>query len=469
MPQYISKTKYLEGLICPKLLWYEYNRRDAFPPVDAKTQDRFDQGHMIGETAHKLFPGGIRLERLKDPAAMSEASAKALSLGVPLFEAGFVHKNAYAIADILLSAGKGSWDIVEVKSSTRIKEDYLHDLAFQKYVYGGAGLKINRACLMHIDNTYIRRGDIELDKLFKKEDLTEQADELIPGIEKRIQAMLEIISAPEAPAVETGEQCNKWSGCPLCEVCFTDPEDYLRLKLRRAIQIESHRTGKPHVDREALREFIGRLRYPLYFLDFETISPAIPIYDLTSPYEVVPFQFSLHVQEKDVGDPVHYSFIAPGDVDPRPGILSKLERLLGTSGSIVAYAADYEKRCLDRAADVYPEYDEWFESVRDRFVDLWEPFRRLDFYSPKQNGSTSMKEVLPALTGHGYDKMEISDGETASREYMRVTFGGGADKKDRAEVLSALEKYCALDTGGMVEIINELGKKVGGLTGYGLS
>jgi len=241
---------------------------------------------------------------------------------------------------------------------------------------------------------------------------------------------------------------------------MSDIPDYVELNEKQGIQVDSHVSNKEHIDEEAIKSFINGLKYPLYFLDFETISPAIPIYDNSRPFEDLPFQFSLHVVEKEGAKPKHYSFLASGETDPRPEVLERLKNLLGDAGSIVAYYAEYERRCLRQAVKAYPKYNEWFVGIKDRFVDLLVPFSNFSFYSPKQQGSASIKKVLPALTEIDYKGMTIGDGAEARYEYMRVTFDKEVDPQDRENVRQGLEKYCELDTRAMVEILEALKKKV---------
>ena len=188
---YISKTKYLDGLKCHKLLWHEYNRKDDLPEIDVATQAIMDQGKIVGELAHTLFPGGILLQRNYMPDKQSVKSLEATKLRKPLFEAGFVFKQAYALADILNPVARDAWDLIEVKSSSRVKDEHYYDVAFQKYTYEGAGLKIRKCYLMYINNQYVRKGDVDPKILFATEDVTKQADELIPEIEANITYMLE--------------------------------------------------------------------------------------------------------------------------------------------------------------------------------------------------------------------------------------------------------------------------------------
>jgi hypothetical protein len=193
-------------------------------------------------------------------------------------------------------------------------------------------------------------------------------------------------------------------------------------------------------------------------------NPAIPMFEGSSPYQQIPFQFSLHVQDAPYQKPhkiAHYSWIwegsegKGGERDPREELLKRLKGLLSKDGSIIVYNATFEKMILKQAAKVSPQHEDWLRGILDRFVDLLEPFRAFHYYHPDQHGSASIKSVLPVLTGKGYDDMEISNGGMASTEYMRVMFTEeGA--KDRSKVLKQLEEYCGLDTMGMVEILGKL-------------
>ena len=198
-PVVLSKSKYLEGLQCPKLLWYEYNRKKDLPAIDAATQAIFDEGHRVGAYAQKLFPDGIRIERDFDPRRQSQKSLEALKLRKPLFEAGFVFGRAYALADILVPAENDSWDLIEVKSSTQVKPEHYADAAFQKYTYEGAGVKVHKCFIMHIDNTYIKKGPIEPEKLFASVNITEEAAYKQNEVAKEIETMLGVIAAPDMP------------------------------------------------------------------------------------------------------------------------------------------------------------------------------------------------------------------------------------------------------------------------------
>jgi hypothetical protein len=153
--------------------------------------------------------------------------------------------------------------------------------------------------------------------------------------------------------------------------------------------------------------------------------------------------------------PKHESFLADGAKDPRPEILKRLKNSLGQKGSILAYNASFEKDKLKKATEVYDEYAGWYSKIENRFVDLLVPFKAFSYYHPEQHGSASIKAVLPALTGKSYAGLEIKEGGTASLEYLRVTFGK-VTEKERQKVRKQLEEYCAMDTEGMIDIVQEL-------------
>ncbi|MDI6732228.1 MAG: DUF2779 domain-containing protein, partial [Candidatus Margulisbacteria bacterium] len=392
MMRYLSKTKYLEGLQCPKLLWCEYNRKALFPPTPPVLQFAFDEGHRVGALAQKMFPGGILIARKFNPEEQSLQSLEAVKSRKPLFEAGFVYKNAYALADILAPVEENAWDLIEVKSSTGVKDEHYHDAAFQKYVFEGAGLKIRQCFIMYINKDFVRSGAVDPNQFFLRQDITKQTAILSRQIDKAVDAMLKTLNSQDMPAIEIGPYCSSPHECPLVDYCWKDlpegnvftlhqggqrcfdlleqgvsritdiPADY-KLNAKQVIQIEAYRKNQPYIDKEALSEFLRRLVYPVYFLDFETIAPAIPVYDNAGPYKSIPIQFSLHIVEKEGAGPKHYGYLAPGKEDPRPEILRRLKELLGSNGSILAYNASFEKRCLKESAFVYPEYLEWVKNL----------------------------------------------------------------------------------------------------------
>lgn len=492
MSTILSKSKYCVGLQCPKLLWVNFNDKGRLPPWDASVQARFDEGHVVGELAKSLYPGGIEIEFRSDafPEMIAETKS-ALDHRKPIYEATFSEDGAYAQADVLVPADKDAWDIVEVKSSTEVKDVYLNDLAFQCRLYETAGLKINRCFIMHINNQYVRNGDLEASKLLIKEDVTDEVRKRTLNVRDNMNQMLETIAASDCPDVEVGHHCSDPYECPLMADCWsflpdegdittlywtglkktlplirdgifkiTDlPPDY-HLNDRQAIQRAALLSGEPHINREAIQRFLDGLKFPQYHLDFETFQLAIPAYNNSRPYQQTVFQYSLHVWHSFDSEPEHYEFLADGKTDPRPEILKSLKERIGPVGDIVAYNESFEIARLRESAEAFPEYRGFVNGLIPRFVDLLTPFRAFDYYHPKQCGSASIKKVLPVLVPDlSYTDLEIGDGGTASSEYTRVTFGHVTDE-EREHVRASLLKYCHLDTLAMIRIIQALRRLV---------
>lgn len=478
MPFTLSKSKYLVGLRCPKLLWCYYHAPQLIPSLDKATQALFDQGHDVGNIAKKRYPNGIEIMWVNGFEQTLQKTQELVKQKKILFEASFQHKNAYCRNDILFPVGD-AWDIIEVKSSTKVEDEHVHDVAFQRYCLEGTGLKVRHCYLLHINNTYVKQGEIDAQKLFICENITEQVAQLVPTVEKNIQALIAILQCPTMPHPILGTGCLDPKECPVCLCDLPDDNvttlyslgkkayelinnhiilirelsDDFPLSDKQQIQKESLLAGKPHIQRNALLKFLQKLRYPLHFLDFETVNPAIPLFDGTRPYQQIPFQFSLHIRRSVRSKPEHIAFLADGPEDPRPALLQALRSIMH-SGTVLAYNMSFEKSILRDLCGAFPQ-ETWLSSVIDRLDDLIIPFRNFSYYHPAQHGSCSIKAVLPALTGRSYTHLEISKGDQAAREFLAMTYKKG-ETKDKKKLRQALLDYCKQDTEGMIEIVNVL-------------
>lgn len=486
MPLAISKSKYVTGLQCLKLLWTQYNDRDAIPPPDAATQAKFDTGHVVGDLAKDLFPGGIEIAWSDDPnGRMERTAAETLELlkqRVPLYEASFLIDGCYCRADLLVPAADDAWDLYEVKSTTGVKDVNLHDVAFQAWAIERCGVRLDRLYLVHLDNTYVRQGQIDVHGLFHAENVTERARELMPGVPRNVESMLAVIAGvrPEAPI---GEHCSDPYDCDLWPACSSflptaNVLDLYRMRKREAfamigdsvlcmvdvppadlnakqrIQQEAIRTGATHVQAEKIHAWLAGLEYPLHCFDFETMMPAIPLFDGTRPFQQIPFQFSLHIVDDPGAKPRHVEFLAETAVDPRPDLIEALSAI-GPEGTILAYNMGFEQARLRELAADFPAHTEFLFGLVGRFQDLILPFRSFWWHDARQGGSCSLKYVLPAVTGTTYEGMEIAEGGQAAREFMRVVFGT-VDAAEKARVLAALRTYCAQDTLALVQVLRAL-------------
>jgi hypothetical protein len=478
----LSKSKYLIGLQCPKLLWMQINKPESIPETDAVTQHVLDQGRLVGEYAKQLFPGGIDIPQdylMHDVGKTKELLAERR----PLFEAGVLAGEIYSRVDVLDPVSEEEWDIIEVKSSTGVKDVHIDDVSFQKYCCERLGLRVRKCFLALINSGYAKNGEIDPHGLFNIHDITDQVMAASEGIENRIHAMLATVISEVCPEVSIGRHCWEPYQCPIIEcweflpensifdlrggktkqfslyeqgiLSITDIPDHIPLSRQQKIQRECVMTGNVHVEKEEIQQFLSKLKYPLYYLDFETIGPAIPIYDGTRPYQDIPFQFSLHVVEHDASEPVHHSFLAEGREDPRPQLLSALKELLTSEGSIIAYNSGFEEGILRELAKAFPEYTGWLEGISTRIVDLLAPFSSFHYYNASQKDTASLKRVLPAITGKGYEEMGIGAGMDASIAYERITYGN-ATEEEISRVRANLLKYCELDTEGMIWIVEKL-------------
>jgi CRISPR/Cas system-associated exonuclease Cas4 (RecB family) len=493
----LSKSRFLAGLQCPKYLWYLVNERERIPEPDFVTNFIFNQGIKVGEYAKKLYPDGVDLSDIKNLKEQIIKTREVLPERKPVFEAGCSYDTLYSRADILEPVDGGRWDIIEVKSSAQLKEEYISDVSFQKYCFEKAGISIRNCLVAHINNVYIKRGDIDPEGLFKKVDITAEVDERLTGIEDEIRRMLEVVKRSTPPEVEIGRQCHEPYICPLKQKCWEglpenhvfnlygdksksaqlysegifsikDIPDRYNLSLKQKIQLECERTKKPSINKKEISKFINGLKFPLYFLDFETFSTAIPLFDGTKPYQKMPFQYSIHLLYSMDGNPEHRGFLAGGLEDPRRVLLSRLKEDLGDEGSIIVYYEQFEKDVLRELASEFPGYGEWVDRVLLRIVDLYKPFGNFYYYNSSQRGSASVKSVLPAITNLSYEGMEIANGLAASAYFLYI-YGDfynlkkppGAKEVER--IRKALIEYCRMDTVGMVYILRSLAKEAGQL------
>jgi Domain of unknown function(DUF2779) len=238
-------------------------------------------------------------------------------------------------------------------------------------------------------------------------------------------------------------------------VNLTDIPGDFSLTDNQKIQIDVVRSGKPRISKLAVHRFLSSLKFPIHFVDFETASTPIPLFDGLKPFQRLPFQFSLHIHPSPDSELEHHGFLAAGGCDPRPEFMAQLRAAIGNHGSIVAYNAAFEKGVLSECAERLPQFRAWVENLRPRFVDLLQPFRAFRYYHPEQCGSASMKSVLPALTNTGYEHLAIQDGDTASREFLRLMLED-VSPEERRQVRNQLEAYCGLDTHGMYRIVQAL-------------
>jgi len=473
----LTKSKYINGLQCLRLLWFADKKQ--LPKVCLADQHRFNQGAEFENQVKRLFPNGIDLAGIgfNENLDRTKELIKEKKL---IFEAGIKEKELFIRADILEPV-KQEWDLYEIKSTTQVKPQHIPDLAFQKYVIEKSGIKINRCFLMFLNKEYVKNGEIIPKELISKEDITEQV-ELIDDIEQNTEKYLKIIKQENAPDIAISMNCNKPYECPLKDACWgTLPENNVlqltnwrqywkffeegiidmkdipketKLSLKDEVIRDAILSKKVMISKEHIKHFIKNLHYPLYYFDFETFDTAVPLFDKSRPYQKIAFQYSLHIQQKN-GNVKHFEYLATGEEDTRIKLLEQLKTEIGTKGDVIVFNKSFEVSVFNHLIEDFPEHADWIQNILNRIVDLAVPFQNFHYYSASQKGSYSIKKVLPAITGKGYE-LEINNGGDASAQYFysHITH----DLKNTKEIRKNLLKYCCLDTEAMVLIVEKLKK-----------
>ena len=478
----LSKSRFTYGLQCLKQLWWRVHE-PAAPELVASPalQVLFDRGHQVGERAQAEFPGGTRIDHPYWEVEKKVADTRAaLAAGAPaIFEASFLEDGVFVAVDVLERRG-AAHAVVEVKSTVSVKEQFIADVAIQLHVARAAGLDVRRGEVMHLDRD-CRFPD--LSNLFAREDVTEDVEAFLPSIPGHLARMKRAIDGP-LPEVAVGPHCSEPYECPFQARCFAPLPDhhvstlYLGRKLTAALlaggvesirdipggaalsavqarQVEAVKTGRVVVA-EGLAAALTTLVAPVAYLDFETIAPAIPVWNGCGPYLAVPVQLSCHVLDAR-GATTHHEHLAEGPGDPRPAMAEAVIQACQGAATVVAYNASFERRCLEHLAEQVPARREALLAVAARLVDLL-PMVRDHVYHPAFGGSFSMKTVGPALVpGLDYAGMEIGEGGTASAVLERLLLSGEpAGAAERATVRRQLLDYCRQDTLAMVKVVERL-------------
>ena len=488
----ISKSQYVKGLQCPKALWFYRHRKDLRPPIDASLQARFDSGNEVGEYAKHYFGEGVEVDAVywDTDAALAQTEHFVEDGQALIYEATAVHPadGSYARMDILKRiAGSDQWDLIEVKSSTQVKDYHYDDMAFQYYVFAGAGYDIRNCYMMLVDREYVKEGGIEPQGLLKLEDISEQVRLKQDRIAKDAMRLIEVTKLQSEPDVTIGNRCGTPFECDYCHHCWKDIPDYsvydvfpnhqreeivarygaeLKTlpgdvrppKSKYREDLECYLSGESRADPVRIKQFLGQLQYPLYFLDYETLMPAVPMFDGMRPYQHIPFQFSLHIQDAPDANVQHYGHLHKDHGDPRPDFAARLLKLCGDGGSVIVYNQAFEKLRNKEMGIAFPQYTEGLEAINRRVIDLLIPFRNRYLYHPNQKSSASLKAVLPCFTDMSYSDLEISGGEDAMAQYARFA-RGKVPEEDLPHLWEILEEYCKLDTLAMVSLLGVLYKE----------
>ena len=485
----LSKSLYLRGFQCKKALWLKKYKKDVLTQPDEGTQAVFDTGSKIGDLACELFPNGNGIPYENTTFDKKIALTKQwMDDGVKdIYEAAFKYDDILVMVDIL-HRGDNGWEIYEVKSSTEVKDVYMHDASIQHYVLHGLGLDISKVSIIHIDNSYIRGDELEIERLFKIVDITEDVKLLQDNIPSRLQDFRICLSDTEhEPKIDIGTYCSSPYECDAKRHCWAHIPEYsifdisgLRSQKKfelynagivhfwqlsdissfsasQQIQIESELENKEIINKTAIKEFLDTLFFPVYHLDFETFQQAVPQWSGISPYMQIPFQFSVH-REDESGILRHFEFLASEGEDPRFELAKALVETIPMDACVLAYNMSFEKSVIEKLAAQFPQFAKHLMNIHKNIKDLMTPFKNKDYYAPSMRGSYSIKYVLPALVPHMEDAYKMLDlvhnGGEAMDAFARLQEMQDTDEKKRLR--ESLLRYCELDTLAMARVLHRL-------------
>jgi CRISPR/Cas system-associated exonuclease Cas4 (RecB family) len=450
----LTKTMFQSGLACPKRLWWEVHEPDAQElRPDAQAQWMFRQGQEV------TLAAGPRI-----PTARPEVTLQAQQL--------------HARVDLLEPAANNTHILIEVKGSNEIKPEHLWDVAFQRHVAALAGVEVVRAELMHLNRACRHPG---LESLFIRQDVTAETDRFQSEVPDKVEQLLAALDGP-LPDDSRNATCG---GCPFYNRCW--PQErfsvnrFYRMKwgdkldleqagatsfvevppAKKLSSIQLRQQVTAHTDaivvEPTLRGALAEWKRPLVYLDFETVSFAIPRFPGTTPWTKIPVQYSVHREEGSGHQ--HAAFLAGDGGDPRRALAESLVAHCEGKGSVVTYHSSFEKGCLRGLAEAAPELGDELMRIHERVVDL-EPTVAHHVYHPDFNGSFSLKVVLPTLCPDvTYEKLAIADGSTAQLEIARLLYGPAPlAMKEETRLRANLLAYCELDTWAMVVLHEKLWK-----------
>ena len=478
---------YCKGVQCPKILWMDRNKPEEAESTSSEAV--LANGNRVGELARSYYGKYALVEYSHDKEAMMRQTKELMSAGAEnIAEASFIYDGLYCAVDILHRDDDG-WDIVEVKSSTSVSDIYIDDMAFQYFVIKKCGVNVKKILNMHIDNSYVFHEKLDINALFMVEDYTDICKAKYSEVEENIRQIREYVGVKEEPAKDIDMCCEAPYECAYKSYCWKHIPEQSVFDIRRlnaktkyeyykqgiitfedivnirpkisATQMRQVETGYYHspdyINKDAIKSFLDTLSYPIYHLDFETFQPAVPEWEGCSPYNQIPFQYSLHIEYED-GTLDHREFLAKEGTDPRRALTESLCRDIPYGVCGLAYNMSFEKRVLADLANAFPDLEDHLLDIRENMHDLMIPFQKQYYYTEAMQGSYSIKYVLPALCPgdpeldyHNLD--QVHNGSEASAAFLMMT---EHTPEEIVELRANLLKYCGLDTYAMVKVLGKL-------------
>jgi hypothetical protein len=487
-PQYLSKSDYMRWKICPAYAWMAKHMKELVPdePDQEMLQRRFDQGDLIESYARQLYPDGPIVRAFGQGAA--DFTRTLINEGKPaIYQATALSADGLMARADVLERVEGGYALWEVKSSMRVKDEHLLDVAFQRLAFTRAGINIVTTGVVHLNRDYVRRGELDPQAMFTVVPTDEKVAKLQGTIEKEAAAAFNYLSSPLQPSTCTCNTKPRWEHCPTFNLFHPDVPEYsifhlsklgarvikdlasqkqyriedvpegVKLSDKAANQVLMVKTGRPSINVKAIKDSLAQLTYPLYFLDYETTTSGLPLYDNTKPYQNVPFQYSLHVLREPEGELEHYEYLATNETEnPVDELCQQLQEEIGPEGSVIVWYKEFEMGRNREMGSMEPQHREFLEQVNERVYDLMEVFWDQHYLHPGFKGSASIKAVLPVLCPElSYDNLAVRKGDKASALWEDA-LSPDFNPNERENLYHDLLEYCKLDTLAMVKVYQHL-------------
>ena len=503
--KYISKSKYMLFLESPRKFWDSFHDKESLPPESTFDMALKAMGEEVDQLARSKYPGALDClpegMSFSDGLAFTEAAIKeARDTGVRrvLLQPSFMKDGLFARADILLPDKFGDYELLEVKAVSEPNKDNYQDVAFQAHVYAECGVPMSAIKILHLNKEYVRDGDLDVGQLFVESDVTDKAGALEGEVIENIAEARRVYASSVAPAVDvfddgllgiskddiahyaphllTPDSVFKFPGIHRDKALVMAQEIRAKkiadgssdLTVRVSDLAEEPRNFKQTVfrqcavkkqmycEREVLREMLGQIKFPVTFLDFETLLHVVPKFDGGKPNDQVPFQVCAYRIEKPGADIVLHEHLADHrDLDTRRSVLTCVYDAVKGAETVIAYNASFELGCLARMESLADEmgYLPVIQGIKDKMVDVGKPFMAYKVYSHEQNGSGGLKSVSAALFADDpYKGKDVKGGAQASYLFAQMTLGN--ERHENIEnVRNGLLEYCRQDVYGMIDLV----------------
>lgn len=492
----ISKSKFQEYLICPKDAWFRLHEleSDEFE-VSLSEKGRMEQGNIVERYAKELvqFYGFVEVKGKGFTEFKREVDELMLKKVSAIYQPSFVSEGFICRCDFLVYNSKTKkWDIYEVKGTNSLKDadgprDHISDITFQTIVLESYGVTVGDQYIVHLNNKYIRRDNINIKELFVIVNCTEQVVEKKELTAKQMDKAKKYLNQEKEP--REGCDCLYYCRGSHCETIskshpeipeysihdlsgirtgkltslikegiyhLHDIEDTSSFSEIQQNQIHTHKTDKEIINKEEIVNILDSYNYPLYFFDYETFAPAVPIYPGYKTYQRIPIQFSLHIIDKK-GDPVrHVDYLHQENSDPSEIVAQKLNEYINPKGTILAWNYSFEKGVTEEIAERLPKYEPILSRICKQMKDLRDIFSKQHYVHKDFRGSSGVEAVMNVLLPKmSYDHLPYH-GDIVGYVWWSDVVNKGAEPEGRDEKIHLIKEYCKQDTFVMVEIFRIL-------------